>query len=48
MADKPTLTSTSGKPYPTNETSKTAGPRGPLLMEDHYLMEKLAHQNVKY
>src|SRR5699024_3725807 len=25
--------------------SKTAGPRGPLLMEDFWLMEKLAHLN---
>ena len=45
MTKKPTLTSTSGKPYPTNETSQTAGRRGPVLMEDHYLLEKLAHQN---
>ena len=45
MPDKPSLTSTSGAPVPTNETSLTAGPRGPLLMEDHQLLEKLAHQN---
>ena len=45
MADKPTLTSTSGAPYPTNRTSQTAGSRGPVLMQDHQLIEKLAHQN---
>lgn len=45
MTSKTTLTSTSGKPYPTNETSKSVGKRGPLLFDDHYLVEKLAHQN---
>lgn len=45
MSRKPTLTSSSGAPVPTNETSKTAGRRGPLLVEDHQLFEKLAHQN---
>ncbi len=45
MSDKPKLTSTSGAPYPSNAHSKTAGTRGPLLMEDHQLLEKLAHQN---
>ncbi|MHB1229813.1 MAG: catalase [Halothiobacillus sp.] len=28
-----------------NQNSRTAGPRGPVLMQDHYLMEGLAHQN---
>lgn len=45
MSDRPTLTSTSGAPFPTNETSRTAGARGPLTVEDHQLFEKLAHQN---
>ncbi|WP_371153483.1 catalase [Jannaschia sp. 2305UL9-9] len=43
MAER--LTSTSGAPLSTNENSKTAGSRGPLLVEDHALFEKLAHQN---
>ena len=43
MADR--LTSTSGAPVASNKTSKTAGRRGPLLVEDHALFEKLAHQN---
>ena len=42
---KPRLTTTAGAPVPTNDTSKTAGPRGPLLLEDYQLIEKLAHQN---
>ena len=45
MTKRPTLTSTSGKPYPSNETSMTAGERGPVALEDHFLLEKLAHQN---
>jgi catalase len=32
-------------PVGDNQNSITAGPRGPLLMEDFYLLEKLAHQN---
>ncbi len=39
------LTTASGKPYFENEDSMTAGPRGPVLLQDHYLHEKLAHFN---
>ncbi|QQA44829.1 catalase [Pelagovum pacificum] len=39
------LTTTAGAPMPSNDTSKTAGPRGPVLLEDYQLIEKLAHQN---
>ncbi|SER43714.1 catalase [Tranquillimonas rosea] len=45
MADKPTLTTSAGAPYVSNDTSKTAGPRGPVMLEDYQLIEKLAHQN---
>lgn len=45
MADKPTLTTTAGAPIPDNQNSLTAGPTGPLLVEDYQLIEKLAHQN---
>ncbi|MEM8755545.1 MAG: catalase, partial [Pseudomonadota bacterium] len=45
MSDAERLTTTAGAPAPTNETSRTAGPRGPLLLEDYQLLEKLAHQN---
>ncbi|NOY96328.1 MAG: catalase [Chlorobi bacterium] len=39
------LTTASGRPYYENEDSLTAGPRGPILLQDHYLHEKLAHFN---
>jgi catalase len=44
---KPTapLTTTGGNPVTDNQNSLSAGPRGPLLMEDYQLLEKLAHQN---
>ncbi len=45
MADKTRLTTTAGAPVVSNDTSRTAGPRGPLLLEDYQLIEKLAHQN---
>ncbi len=40
-----TLTTTAGCPIADNQNSKSAGPRGPLVMEDYQLFEKLAHQN---
>jgi catalase len=46
MSKKPeTLTTTSGAPVPDNQNSLTAGPRGPLLVQDHQLFEKHAHFN---
>ena len=45
MSDKPRLTTTAGAPVSSNQNSKTVGPRGPVLMEDYQLIEKLAHQN---
>lgn len=39
------LTTTAGAPIADNQNSLTAGPRGPVLMQDYQLMEKLAHQN---
>ena len=47
MADKPkpVLTTTAGAPLADNQNSMTAGPRGPVLMQDYQLLEKLAHQN---
>src|SRR6266436_644236 len=45
MADKPILTTTAGNPVADNQNSLTAGPRGPVLMQDYQLIEKLAHQN---
>jgi catalase len=40
-----TLTTAFGIPVADNQNSLTAGPRGPVLMQDVYLMEKLAHFN---
>ena len=41
----PALTTTAGAPVADNQNSLTAGPRGPVLLEDWQLIEKLAHQN---
>ncbi|MDQ6476962.1 catalase [Dyadobacter sp. LHD-138] len=46
MADeKKKLTTASGKPYTENENSQTVGPRGPILLQDFILHEKMAHFN---
>ncbi|MCL6452597.1 MAG: catalase [Alicyclobacillus sp.] len=37
------LTTQSGAPVDDNQNSKTAGPTGPILLEDVHLIEKLAH-----
>src|ERR1700749_3315846 len=44
MADgvKPKLTTAAGAPVANNVNSQTAGPRGPVLLQDVWLMEKLA------
>jgi catalase len=39
------MTTTAGAPIADNQNSLTAGPRGPVLMQDFHLVEKLAHQN---
>jgi catalase len=39
------LTSASGAPYYENENSLSAGARGPLLLQDYILHEKMAHFN---
>jgi catalase len=39
------LTTTAGAPIADNQNSLSAGERGPLLMQDYQLLEKLAHQN---
>src|SRR5690606_39102235 len=44
-APAPTLTTASGIPVSDNQNSLTAGPRGPVLMQDFHLLEKLAHFN---
>ncbi|MFT4173659.1 MAG: catalase [Rhodocyclaceae bacterium] len=38
-----TLSSAAGAPVADNQNSLTAGPRGPVLLQDVWLLEKLAH-----
>ncbi|MEO1918505.1 MAG: catalase, partial [Paracoccaceae bacterium] len=45
MSDKPTMTAANGSPIADNQNSITAGPRGPLLVQDWQLFEKHAHFN---
>ena len=40
-----TMTTQFGSPVPDNQHSVTAGPRGPVLMQDYHLFEKMAHFN---
>jgi catalase len=39
------MTTTAGIPVGDNQNSLTAGPRGPVLMQDFHLLEKMAHFN---
>jgi catalase len=39
------LTTASGRPYVENENSESVGVRGPLLLQDCILHEKMAHFN---
>src|ERR1700689_3443058 len=39
------LTTSAGNPIADNQNALSAGPRGPLLLQDYQLIEKLAHQN---
>ena len=39
------MTTSAGNPVADNQNSLTAGPRGPLAMQDYQLLEKLADQN---
>src|SRR5699024_10228245 len=41
--NKKRLTTASGMPVGDNQNSMTAGPRGPDLLQDFWLIEKLAH-----
>ncbi|MFC1725391.1 catalase [candidate division KSB1 bacterium] len=45
MSKPKTLTTAAGIPISDNQTSLTAGERGPTLLQDHHLLEKLAHFN---
>lgn len=43
MEDSHQLTTAAGAPVPDNQNSLTAGPRGPMLLQDIWFLEKLAH-----
>ena len=45
MSEKKTITTTAGCPVGDNQNSMTAGPRGPVLLQDFQLLEKMAHFN---
>jgi catalase len=47
MTDKPrpTTTTDSGIPAPSDEFSLTVGPQGPTVLHDHYVVQKMQHFN---
>ncbi|MCJ7701082.1 MAG: catalase, partial [Anaerolineales bacterium] len=45
MSEKKQLTTTHGNPVGDNQNALTAGARGPLLMQDYQLLEKMATFN---
>ncbi|HEX9162437.1 MAG TPA: catalase, partial [Thermoanaerobaculia bacterium] len=45
MTERPILTTEAGTPVDDNQHSMRAGANGPTLLQDHYLIEKLARFN---
>ena len=45
MTEPKKLTTAHGAPVGDNQNALTAGPRGPLLMQDYQLLEKMATFN---
>ncbi|WP_157248771.1 catalase [Nonomuraea typhae] len=45
MTIRPISTDDAGIPAPSDEHSLSVGPNGPLLLQDHYLIQKMAHFN---
>jgi catalase len=43
--DDPATTTDAGTPVPSDEHSLTVGPDGPILLQDHYLIEQMANFN---
>ncbi len=43
MAEKPTMSHATGAPVSDNLNTMTAGPRGPVMLQDIWLIEKMAH-----
>ena len=42
-SEKKKLTSNAGAPVADNQNVMTAGPRGPMLLQDVWFLEKMAH-----
>ncbi len=40
---KTTITNSQGHPVDDNQNSLTVGPKGPILVQDFHLLDKLAH-----
>ncbi len=45
MNERKVMTTVTGIPVGDNQNSLTVGPRGPVLMQDYLLLEKMAHFN---
>ncbi|PZG22946.1 catalase [Nonomuraea aridisoli] len=45
MTNRPITTDDAGIPAPSDEHSLSVGPNGPLLLQDHYVIQKMAHFN---
>ncbi|MET3021842.1 iron chelate uptake ABC transporter family permease subunit, partial [Flavobacterium hydatis] len=43
MESNDKLTTATGTPVPDNQNIMTAGPRGPVLLQDFWFLEKMAH-----
>ena len=43
--DVPVTTTDAGIPASSDHHSQTVGPDGPILMQDHYVIQKMAHFN---
>jgi catalase len=46
--EKKIITNDAGIPIGDNQNSLSAGARGPLLMQDFHLLEKMAHFNREH
>ncbi|MGI8761445.1 MAG: catalase, partial [Jatrophihabitantaceae bacterium] len=44
-AKVPVTTTDAGIEAPSDHHSQTLGPDGPILLQDHYLIQKMAHFN---
>ena len=43
MDGRKTLTTSNGAPVDNNQNIMTAGPRGPVLLQDFHFMDKMSH-----